>query len=56
MLADILLTIPLTGINLSGYTSEAKEKASVVLQEAIKVFSDLKKQTTLLNTLAGDCA
>lgn len=45
---------PLTGINLSRYTSEAKEKASVVLQEAIKVFSDLKKQTTLLSTLTGD--
>lgn len=45
---------PLTGINLSGYTPEAKEKVSEILDEAIKVISSLKKQTAILHTLTGD--
>lgn len=47
---------PLSGISLLRYTPEAKEKSFVVLKKAIKVLSDLKKQTAVLDTITGNTA
>lgn len=45
---------PLTGINIVRYTPELKENAFVVLNDAMKVFSDLKSAIATLRSITGD--
>ena len=45
---------PLTGVNILKYSPELKEEASIVLSDAIKVFSDLKSETAILGSVFGN--
>jgi hypothetical protein len=44
----------LTGIHISSYSPELKEKATETLNEAIKVFSELKTAIATLRSIIGD--
>lgn len=45
---------PLTGIHVTMYSPEVKEKAVAVTLEAIQTLSELKKQTPTLHAITGD--